>query len=457
MSSPHRRRGDASSKTTTTSTNETSTGTASKLISIVFATGFWYFSSSINAVASQKLFSGLKKSESLQQGLDELATSSGNSIISMAVILTVSQLTVGGILSLAFLFFVGAPQPADMAPDNNNTSETESSTTTTTTTSRIHRLVDFFQGIHKLDLAIGLLHCVGSIFTNIGYGFGSASLVQVIKLLEPIETLLLTALVQRSLQALSFKKVTSTFTIIGGTYMLLKNPSIDVNPKSVLFAIGSGMCMASRNVLSKTRQQKPSSHDHEVANSFRAILHKGIKKFATITITSAITALVFGGLMALSSLPLFKILVPQLLEFSPKILNQTIVFHCLYNMASITVLSLTSATTHSLMNVGKRIANVMIASVAFSIPLTVGGKIGLCVAAVGATFYNDKTSAAILGFIANNQPQMRCLVIILVLGIMVLVQLRQPAESFLDPSKVHGRRRLRSASASNAIPSHPRA
>mmetsp|Transcript_22574 Transcript_22574/g.55939 ORF Transcript_22574/g.55939 Transcript_22574/m.55939 type:complete len:456 (-) Transcript_22574:1863-3230(-) len=455
MPSPHRRRGDASSKTTTTSANETSTATASKLISIAFATGFWYFSSSINAVASQKLFSGLKKSESLQQGLDELATSSGKSIISMAVILTVSQLTVGGILSLAFLFFVGAPQPSDMAPDNNNTSETESSTTTTT--SRIHRLVDFFQGIHKLDLAIGLLHCVGSIFTNIGYGFGSASLVQVIKLLEPIETLLLTALVQRSLQALSFKKVTSTFTIIGGTYMLLKNPSIDVNPKSVLFAIGSGMCMASRNVLSKTRQQKPSSHDHEVANSFRAILHKGMKKFATITVTSAVSALVLGGLMALSSLPLFKILVPQLLEFSPKILNQTIVFHCLYNMASITVLSLTSATTHSLMNVGKRIANVMIASVAFSIPLTVGGKVGLCVAAVGATFYNDKTSAAILGFITHNQPQMRCLAIILVLGIMVLVQLRQPVESFLDASKVPGRRRLRSASASNAIPSHPRA
>ena len=380
----------------------------SKLVLIIVATGFWYFSSSINAVASQKLFQGLKNSSFLQNALDELNASTNKEatgIISIAVILTVSQLVAGGIISLAFLFFFGG--------DNNSTGSSTSSATATLpflkqqrNKSKAGHLVQFFQQIQTLDLLIGFLHCIGSICTNIGYGYGSASLVQVIKLLEPIETLLLMALLQRSLQVLSFHKVVSTITIVGGTYMLLSNPSIEVNPTSVLFSIGSGICMASRNVFSKKRQLKQASmqkqqqqqREEEGAKrgiSFRAILVKGITKFATITITSAGSAVVIGLFMALYSLPLFELLVPQLMHFSPKILTQTIVFHCLYNMASITVLSLTSATSHSLLNVGKRIANVIIASMAFDIPVTIAGKIGLVVAAIGACFYNDRISAAL--------------------------------------------------------------
>ena len=83
-------------------------------------------------------------------------------------------------------------------------------------------------------------------------------------------------------------------------------------------------------------------------------------------------------------------MIPGFLQFTPTIRNQAIVFHCGFSMAAIFVLSWTSATTHSLLNVGKRIANVVVASLAFDIPLTLVGKIGLGIAAIGGCIYNDK-------------------------------------------------------------------
>ena len=360
----------------------------SKLILVLLVIGFWYFASSINVVASQKLFEGLKAEPLLQQGLEELNASSGRhstGIIFLATLLTFLQLLVGGFLSLLILLvFDGPTNGTSILPQKHQQSQ-----------SRISKRIEFFKRFQILDLQIGCLHCFGCICTNIGYGYGSASVVQVIKLLEPIETLLLTALVQVSLTVLSPRKVCSTVTIVGGTYMLLSNPSLEINPTSVFFAIGSGICMASRNVFSKKRQAAGEADEGLVDDTFRSNMLKGMKKFSTITMTSACSAIAFGFCLALTNLPLMKILIPQLMKVPPKILNQTIVFHCLSNLAAISVLCWTSATTHSLLNVGKRIANVTIASVAFHVPLTVTGKIGLGVAAMGACIYNDNIAMAI--------------------------------------------------------------
>ena len=364
------------------------------ILIIAFVTAFWYFSSSINAVATQKLFQGLRDvldddfSSTLLVNGEKNVDHQKEIIVLLAVVLTLLQLCMGGILSMVFLFILGrqtAPyqqQQQSCDPPRNN---------------QIH---SFYQQFRKQDIIIGLFHCIASICTNIGYGYGSASLVQVVKLLEPVETLLLSALVQKTLEGLSFKKVTSTMAIIAGTFMLLSNPLIEVNPTSVMFAIGSGICMASRNVLSK-ECQKPDAESAALspeampeARTFEEILVKGMQNFANITITAAISALVVSFFMVLYSFQLLKTLIPQLLHVSPEILNQTVIFHCLYNMASITVLSLTSATSHSLLNVGKRIANVTIVSMVFNIPLTSSGKIGLVVAAIGAFFYNDNLSLA---------------------------------------------------------------
>lgn len=78
-------------------------------------------------------------------------------------------------------------------------------------------------------------------------------------------------------------------------------------------------------------------------------------------------------------------------------LIQAVIFHCLYNMSSITVLSLTSAPVHSLLNVGKRIANVLSAAVVFSVPLTYWGKIGILLAGMGALLHIDDSTWILSG------------------------------------------------------------
>lgn len=57
---------------------------------------------------------------------------------------------------------------------------------------------------------------------------------------------------------------------------------------------------------------------------------------------------------------------------------------------SIVVLSFTSAQTHSLLNVGKRIFNVFVAAYVFSEEITVQGRLGLVLAAVGGVLYSRR-------------------------------------------------------------------
>ena len=62
-------------------------------------------------------------------------------------------------------------------------------------------------------------------------------------------------------------------------------------------------------------------------------------------------------------------------------------FHGLYNLASMIVLGLISAPSHSLLNVGKRISNVLVASIVFKEKNEQKGIIGLVVASLGGIAY----------------------------------------------------------------------
>lgn len=373
-----------------------------KTLLILITTGFWYFSSSINAVASQKLFQGF---QSAPTGYAIVT----NNVILLSIVLTFLQLGTGAILSVGVLLSMslggcGQQEPPALQSDATSGSGNNSR-------SRKNPVSELFSQLQIQDIFIGLLHCIGSICTNIGFGYGSASLVQVIKLLEPVETLLLAALVQQSLNVLSPQKVASTLTIVAGTYLLLANASIEVNLQSVIFPIGSGICMASRNVLSKTGEKQEN----------QTILLKGMNKFASITITAAVCSLVLAVFVILATLQFSTAIIVGLIhQQSTKIVLQTIVFHCLYNMTSITVLSLTSATSHSLLNVGKRIVNVLIASMAFSIPITFRGKVGLVVSAIGACFYSRKAFHSKRSFLVG------------VIVLVVCVQLQQPIRNYQE-------------------------
>ena len=67
---------------------------------------------------------------------------------------------------------------------------------------------------------------------------------------------------------------------------------------------------------------------------------------------------------------------------------QAIVFHGLYNLASISVLSFMNAPSHSLLNVGKRILNVLVATMVFGEKVGKEGVFGLVIAFIGGITYS---------------------------------------------------------------------
>jgi drug/metabolite transporter (DMT)-like permease len=197
-----------------------------------------------------------------------------------AVLLTAAQLVVGSMASLVLIWISKFVLPSYSISAIASSSSSSS------------------------HVIVGLLHCIGCLCTNIGFAFGSASLVQVIKLLEPIETLLLSAIVivltntdyaTRISEILSVKKMASTFIIVGGTSMLLAQKEMEANYKSIVFALGSGFCMALRNVLKKNGGDRDTNYnrgrsvkEEKLPSSCGEVFLKGMYNFTLITTMSAI-------------------------------------------------------------------------------------------------------------------------------------------------------------------------
>ena len=349
---------------------------------IAICTSCWYISSNFNAIASQVLFE--KLSNSNEQGLQ---------LVLLAQLLTTLQLVLGTVFSITFF-------SCRRLLYNNNQGD---------------GLDLFHRKVRVYDAFIGLLHYIGSLCTNMGFAYGSASLVQCVKLLEPIETLLLMVLaillrdkfLSKSWdttkleiqQFVSIRKVSSTFVIIGGTTLLLTQKSMEPNPKSIIYALVSGFCMASRNVLKKTTSQTNSvSEGGQNEASRNSAFVAGVQSFTFITTMAAIPASAVTLICHVCKFSSLNSLVSYVFKSevgASECFGRAVVFHCLYNVFSITVLSLTSATTHSLMNVGKRIVNVLAAAAYFGVSLSVSGKAGISFAAVGAFIYNDNSTDVI--------------------------------------------------------------
>lgn len=346
----------------------------------------WYWSSSINSIYTQRLFQHIDGLflEPDKEDVDHLHKIG---LITQAIWLTSSQLFVGSVISGIFLLYVFYLSPS----------------TPTSSFSSLQLVADSHHMILRMDIILpGILHCIGCLFTNAGFGYGSASLVQIIKLLEPIETLILTALHtiyiskdsdrdtlhQRLKELLPLRKVGATCIIVFGTSLLLANTSVEPNFHSIIFALGSGFCMAARNVAKK--QFNTNKNDNSSSKStFKEMWQNGMINFCKITMVSFVPSAVILLLALLFNHQHNDIHIMHIL-FQSSWLIKTCVFHSLYNMASITVLSLTSAPVHSLFNVGKRIVNVLTSAIAFSSPLHTGGKVGILFAGVGAILYNEK-------------------------------------------------------------------
>jgi len=121
------------------------------------------------------------------------------------------------------------------------------------------------------SLWLATLHGIAMYSTNLGFMYGSASLVQVIKLVEPFWTVLLqnVLLQQHStnnnnkhpptqvlLQLPSVGVVSSMLLTVGSAYTLVHADQTEIHATALVFALLSTVTMSGRNVLQKQVQQQ---------------------------------------------------------------------------------------------------------------------------------------------------------------------------------------------------------
>lgn len=346
----------------------TTTAKASSVILIVFLVSCWYFTSSKNAIATQQLVE-----------TDELKTPQYQDKASKAsfmALLTSLQIVFGLIMSLVLYGGIGG---ASKAFSSQN----------------VIGKVEFDTKTVVVGL-VGTLHFLGSFFTNMGFMYGSATLVQVVKLLEPVETLIFMALVNvccfRKSHGITAQKSIGTLVVVGGALLLLLQKGIKTreNPVAVGFAILSGLTLATRNVTQKSAKKPEIVQMQETKEmNWQDKLLKGLENFITMNAVAAVPSLI-----ALLFVPNSRSIISLIWNTTGGFGLQAAIFHGMYNMASISVLSMVAAQTHSLLNVGKRITNVIVATIFFNISLQASGIIGLFVALLGGLVYSGTFSSS---------------------------------------------------------------
>ena len=162
------------------------------IILVVPLTFCWYFASSKNAIATQQLV----------QSYDVIGQDISFTMPVMAV-LTSLQVLLGLLISFPLHLFSKAK--VECTDDSKET---------------WIRLKGTRE--RKTLCIVGSLHFIGCFFTNMGFSYGSATLVQVVKLLEPVETLVFMAFAnvfffQKS-HGVTAQKTIGTFLVVTFIY-----------------------------------------------------------------------------------------------------------------------------------------------------------------------------------------------------------------------------------------------
>jgi drug/metabolite transporter (DMT)-like permease len=202
--------------------------------------------------------------------------------------------------------------------------------------------------------------------------YGKASLVQVLKLLEPFETLLLSQLLFQEGNACSMGIISSMMLVVGAAMSLLKLQSTTLVPQAVGFAILSGLTLSCRNVL----QRKHHYHNSKTSQEWTK-LEKSVVQFTQLSLYSG----VWMGAIAILSYAMIRSYFVQ-----PSI--QVLLWHPLYNIFSMITLGFCSALTHSLLNAGKRVFAICMAMLWFREGLNLSTLAGLCLVGVGGSWYS---------------------------------------------------------------------
>lgn len=257
-------------------------------IPVLLYTTCWYYTSSKNAVATQRLVQECSYYDHQEQvaSIRSSTSSSGGGTSSNDIplahfpemmVLTALQLIIGLCISWPIYYLLSLVVQVKQKRTSAGAACPPSSGAVL-----LPPLLSPVAWKTGTGMAVGILHFVGCLCTNMGFAVGSASVVQVIKLLEPIETMMLTALANvvilkmNASHNMTVRKALSVLIIVTGTAMLLIQKSTSsgaaddaildevtnkkssssynynpVNYQSVFFALCSGFAMASRNVIKK--------------------------------------------------------------------------------------------------------------------------------------------------------------------------------------------------------------
>jgi drug/metabolite transporter (DMT)-like permease len=217
---------------------------------------------------------------------------------------------------------------------------------------------------------LSFLHAIGSLATNLGFMHGRASVVQLLKLVEPFETLGLSLLFFREGTA-NGGVLSSMVLVVGAATSLLKIQSTKTAPLAIVFAILSGLSLSARNVLQR-KHHRTNDGVKELSK-----LECSIVQFTQLSFYSGI------GMGSISAV-LFVMIQPSILSPSASM----ILWHPLYNVFSMITLGFSSALTHSLLNAGKRVVSILMTVIWFKEGLNSKLLAGLLLVFVGGSWYS---------------------------------------------------------------------
>jgi Triose-phosphate Transporter family len=289
-----------------------------------------------------------------------------------------------------------------------------------------------------------ILHGLGSIFTNFGFMYGSAAVVQIIKLLEPFETLLLTkALIPREGKLLTLGIASSMMLTTGAAMGLIRSRKTSAPLPAIVFAILSGLSLSTRNVLQR-RQQQQQRHDDNggggsssIDNNNKSIssssnnysisaavsngtdvppsttapqeqtktkpkpasaLEGSLVQFTQLSLQSGVFIQVLTLVLYLALLAWDTSFYRASMAMALGHLNvRVFVWHPLYNAFSMITLGFCTAVTHSLWNAGKRVFAIVMAILWFREAFTRPTAMGLFLVFLGGCWYTMETNGIVLG------------------------------------------------------------
>ena len=248
-------------------------------------------------------------------------------------------------------------------------------------------------------------HAIGSFTTNLAFFYGSATLVQVFKLLEPC----LVMIVSRSISRMSASDAPlvpymPVLIIAVGAGILITttkkfNEKSDRMSMSMAVSLCSALALSLRNVFLKNsfsfkrRKESEISSESITCRSFAQCFHGEAEKFGfmcasglfiLLSFTLPIIFPLFVFMASSGTDEILGVLRKVLIPMSVK----DIAMHSCYNFLSILTLGSVSVVTHSLLGVFKRIFSILFAAISFQERFAVSFKYGLALSLVGSVWYS---------------------------------------------------------------------